>query len=111
MNKFPDYVGYLVRWLKSMCPAMGKLRMAQALARAGLLLVTWYNEYRPHQALDGATPNDVKRGKASPEPGIRFEPRPRWPVNTGRDGQCQRASRLHLIVAFVEGRRHLHLRR
>lgn len=38
INKFPDYVGYLVRWLKSMCPAMGKLRIAQTLARAGLHL-------------------------------------------------------------------------
>ena len=24
VNKFPQYVGYLVRLLKSMCPAMGK---------------------------------------------------------------------------------------
>ncbi len=38
MNKFPDYVGYLVRWLKAMCPAMGKKRIAQVLARAGLHL-------------------------------------------------------------------------
>ena len=38
VNKFPAYVGYLVRWLKSMCPAMGKLRIAQTLARAGLQL-------------------------------------------------------------------------
>jgi transposase InsO family protein len=38
VNKFPAYVGYLVRWLKSMCPAMGKLRIAQVLGRAGLRL-------------------------------------------------------------------------
>ena len=38
VNKFPDYVGYLVRWLKAMCPAMGKKRIAQVLARAGLHL-------------------------------------------------------------------------
>ncbi len=71
------------------------------------LYVTWYNEYRPHQGLDGATPNDVHAAEASSNPGVRFEPRPRWPVNTGRDDQSQRAARLHLIVAFVEGRRHL----
>ncbi len=41
VNKFPDYVGYLVvRWLKAMCPAMGKKRIAQLLARAGLHLGT-----------------------------------------------------------------------
>ncbi len=71
------------------------------------LYVTWYNEYRPHQGLDGAAPNDVDRGEASSNPGVRFEPRPQWPVNTGRDDQRQRVSRLHLTVAFVEGRRHL----
>ncbi len=67
----------------------------------------WYNAHRPHQALNGLTPDEVYRGEASPEPDVRFEPRPRWPVDTGRDGQCQRAGRLHLIVTFVEGRRHL----
>ncbi len=40
VNKFPDYVGYLVRWLKAMCPAMGKKQIAQALARGGLQLGT-----------------------------------------------------------------------
>jgi transposase InsO family protein len=38
VNKFPAYVGYLVRQLKALCPAMGKLRIAQVLARAGLQL-------------------------------------------------------------------------
>ncbi len=38
VNRFPDYVGYLVRWLKSVCPTMGKVRIAQVLARAGLHL-------------------------------------------------------------------------
>ncbi len=38
VNKFPDYVGYLVRWLKSVCPTMGKVGISQTLARAGLRL-------------------------------------------------------------------------
>ncbi len=38
VNKFPDYVGYLVRWLRSVCPLMGKVRISQTLARAGLHL-------------------------------------------------------------------------
>ncbi len=40
VNKFPDYVGYLVRWLKAMCPALGKKQIAQVLGRAGLQLGT-----------------------------------------------------------------------
>jgi len=38
VNRLPAFVGYLVRWLKSMCPQMGKVRIAQVLARAGLQL-------------------------------------------------------------------------
>ena len=36
VNRFPDFVRYLVRQLKALCPTMGKVRIAQTLARAGL---------------------------------------------------------------------------
>ena len=38
VNKFPDFVRYLVRQLKALLPTMGKVRIAQILARAGLHL-------------------------------------------------------------------------
>jgi transposase InsO family protein len=38
VNRFPDFVRYLVRQLKALCPTMGKVRIAQTLARAGLHL-------------------------------------------------------------------------
>jgi transposase InsO family protein len=38
VNRFPDFVRYLVRQLKALCPTMGKVRIAQCLARAGLHL-------------------------------------------------------------------------
>jgi len=38
VNKFPEFVSYLVRRLKVFCPTMGHVRMAQVLARAGLHL-------------------------------------------------------------------------
>lgn len=66
--------------------------------------VIWYNEHRPHQALDGMTPAEIYRGDEPPTPRGCFEPRPRWPMPVGRQ---QRASRLHLTVRFLEGRRHL----
>ncbi len=40
VNKFPDFVRLLVRRLKVLCPVMGKMKIAQALARAGLHLGT-----------------------------------------------------------------------
>ncbi len=38
VNRFPDFVRYLVRRLKTLCPAMGKVRIADTLCRAGLHL-------------------------------------------------------------------------
>lgn len=36
VNRYPDYVAYLVRHLKALSPALGKVRIAQMLARSGL---------------------------------------------------------------------------
>jgi len=38
VNKFPDFVRYLVQRLKTVCPLLGKVKIAQILARAGLHL-------------------------------------------------------------------------
>jgi putative transposase len=38
VNKFPEYVAYLIRELKTLCPVLGKQKIAETLARAGLHL-------------------------------------------------------------------------
>jgi transposase InsO family protein len=38
VNKFPEFVRAIVQRLKTLCPAMGKVRIAETLARAGLHL-------------------------------------------------------------------------
>ncbi len=38
VNKFPDFVAYVVCRLKVLCPSMGKAKIAQILCRAGLHL-------------------------------------------------------------------------
>ena len=38
VNKYPDFVRYVVQQLKSLCPMLGKMKIAQILARAGLHL-------------------------------------------------------------------------
>ena len=38
VNKFPDFVRHIVHRLKTLCPALGKVKIAQILARAGLHL-------------------------------------------------------------------------
>ena len=53
MNRFPEFVGYLVRRLKTLCPTMGTRRIAQVLCRAGLHLgattVRRMQQHRPSQ--------------------------------------------------------------
>jgi hypothetical protein len=38
VNKFPDFVHHVVQQLKTLCPTMGKVKIAQVLARAGMHL-------------------------------------------------------------------------
>src|SRR3990167_10293941 len=38
VNKFPEFVRYLVQRLKVLCPSLGKVKIAEILARAGLHL-------------------------------------------------------------------------
>lgn len=38
VNKFPDFLRYAVQRLKTLCPTMGRVKIAQMLARAGLHL-------------------------------------------------------------------------
>lgn len=38
INKFPQFVTYIVQRLKVLCPAMGKRKLADCLSRAGLVL-------------------------------------------------------------------------
>ena len=40
VNRFPDYIGHLVQKLKKLCPTMGKKKIAETLARAGLHMGT-----------------------------------------------------------------------
>jgi len=36
VNRFPDYVAYVVQRMKTLCPSMGKVKIAETLTRAGL---------------------------------------------------------------------------
>jgi hypothetical protein len=36
VNRFPEFVSYLVRRLKTLCPMLGRVRIDRILARAGL---------------------------------------------------------------------------
>jgi len=64
VNKFPDFVSYLVRRLKILCPTLGKVKIAQFLARAGL-------------HLGSTTVHRMQQDTRWPEPRRALQPTPR----------------------------------
>jgi transposase InsO family protein len=73
---------------------------------------TWYNLFRPDQALGGRSPWEVYSGLRPANVRPRFESRENWPAN----GPCaspqtavqgERGKRLSLVVGSVDGRRRL----
>lgn len=67
--------------------------------------VGWYEDHRPHAALRGATPSEIRdrRKPACKRP--RFEPRSRMPQ--GRTIRGKRGAVLELHVEKLEARQHL----
>jgi hypothetical protein len=72
----------------------------------------WYNEWRPHTALEGRTPNEVYFRLRPVNRRPRIEPRARWP----RRSPCARprtliagqpGDRFTLDIKFLGGQRHL----
>jgi putative transposase len=72
----------------------------------------WFNQDRPHTALDGKTPHEVYHDLVPACERPRFEPRARWP----RSAPCafphvpvagHRGAPIHLDIRYHTGRRHL----
>jgi transposase InsO family protein len=73
----------------------------------------WFNEHRPHRALDGLTPNEVFDARAPARARARLEPRPRYPLGRA-PSRCapkkicgKRGVQLRLVVERFQGRKHL----
>ena len=69
--------------------------------------VGWYNAVRPHTALGGATPNELRRRVRPARDGPRFETRPRYPTPRGRKLRAKKGTVLRLCVGHHRGRSHL----
>lgn len=69
VNKFPDFVWYMVQRLKALCPTLGKVKIAQTLARAGLHLgattVGRMLKEKPQHATPAAGPEPADEGLSS----------------------------------------------
>jgi putative transposase len=82
VNRFPDFVAHLVQALKRLAPTMGKVRIAQMLARSGLHLgVSTVKRMLERRAVAAPTPTP---------PADR--PRPAKPAASGRTVTAKRAN-------------------
>jgi putative transposase len=76
------------------------------------LYVTWYNEHRPHDTLDSATPEEIYHGRRPACRKPRFEPRRYWPRGSPCAGpqakvRGRRGQLFELNVRHLSRRRHL----
>jgi len=102
-----------IRSMKAECTRRLLIPMRRRAFRKELCLYAqWYNEHRPHQALDGRTPNETYFGRPAANESPRFEPRPHWP----KGSPCASpqappvndpGARLRLVVSHLGGRKHL----
>jgi len=77
-----------------------------------MLFTQWYNQHRPHSALNGKTPHEVYRGIPPACEAPRFEPRVRWPPTapcaspqSPISGDC--GTLIQLELHYLSGRKHL----
>jgi putative transposase len=77
-----------------------------ALARELTSFTTWYNGFRPHEGLHGATPDEIYRGVQPAHLGPMFETRHKYPTRR-RKLRARKGAPLELILAHVDGKTHL----
>jgi hypothetical protein len=70
-------------------------------------IVGWYNAFRPHEALRGATPYEIYRRVRPARDGPRFEIRARYPTRRGERLRRKKGAVVTLSITHHEGRAHL----
>ena len=81
VNRFPDFVRYGVQQLKLFCPMLGKIKIAQILARAGLHLgVTTIGRMLKEEQANPRTPAQQVKVKKSRVPTSKY-PNHVWEVD------------------------------
>jgi transposase InsO family protein len=97
-------IAIIERFILSLkCEFLRRLVVPSARSELEALLgayQVWYNEHRPHAALDGRTPAEVYSARPAKRDLPRFEPRPRFPIARARSN-VRRVARLELVVRHV----------
>jgi len=69
--------------------------------------INWYNQHRPHEYLNGATPIEIYQNQTPANCQPRYEPRPHWPITSGCAApqveiKGQPGVQLQLVVTFLD---------
>ena len=72
----------------------------------------WYNEHRPHQALNGATPLEIYENTTPANQKPRYEPRRQWPVEAPcaapyAPAKPKQGQPLMLVIRFADNHKKL----
>jgi hypothetical protein len=107
LGKFGS-IAVIERFMRRILVPYGPQRMRDEVN----LFADWYNQHRPHTALDGMTPDEIYFGSKPASRRARYEPRPRWPRGSPSAGaqtkvRGRTGARLQLGVSFIADRRHL----
>ena len=87
-------------WLRRLIIPLRLERMRNDLSAYAF----WFNEHRPHQALNGCTPREVFEHRIPANQSRHFELRPGWSADQGDALPCVH---LTLSVTYHERRKHL----
>lgn len=102
-----------IRTIKDLCGCLLLIPLTHvAFRREFNHIVRWYNESRPHDTLQGQTPNEWYFGRFPTCRKLRHEPRSRWPRGSPCAGpwalvRGKPGAKLELQVALQGRHKHL----
>ena len=102
-----------IRTLKDECTRRFIVPLRRRGMRRELIShLDWYNEHRPHEYLDGKTPNEVYHDRPAASEAPRIEPRSSWASSAAcaaptADTDGAPGQKVSLVVRFHAGRKHL----
>jgi len=108
---FPDFIRYLVKRLKALCSTLGKKRIAQTLAKAGLALGV-STVARMLKERDGDQPDPDESAASEPQPEIKAGSKPvqtkssgATTLTHGRLARSLAAGRIRILHPLMSGGR------
>lgn len=102
-----------IRTLKDECTRRIAIRLRRDDMRGELAFyLAWYNEHRPHEYLDGRTPNEVYHDRSAANQAARIEVRANWPPGAPCAApivpvDAEPGQKVELVVSYHAGRKHL----